>query len=250
MKKPAILNKAIGWSATRFLRRIHRMTHRMPLRTETITKQRVLVMAPHSDDEVIGVGGCLALHQRAGSDVLVAIVTSDSTAAPGTTAARRMIEAEAVADLLGFRATFLEYPDGAVSRHEDRLAEDIARLLREHQPDVVFAPFPSDHHRDHQAVAAATSLGLDRAGYGREVWLYELWSTMWPNVAVDITDVTEKKRTAIELYVSQVHDMPYADAALGLNRYRGLRARLPYAEGIYACSSDGFRTLCKTLGQV
>ena len=66
MQRPTFLDSVFERTATRFLRRIHRITHRMPVKARIIGKQRVLVIAPHPDDEVIAVGGTMALHQRAG----------------------------------------------------------------------------------------------------------------------------------------------------------------------------------------
>ena len=250
MNKPGVLTKIIRWSATRFMQRIYRLTHRMPIELRVLERQNVIVMAPHTDDEVISVGGCLALHRQLGSRVLTAYVTSDHSAPEGTPAHQRLGEARAVAEFLRFEAKFLEHPDGSVSLHEESVARDVSRLVVEHKPDVVFAPFPSDHHRDHQAVSAATALGLQNAGYKGEVWLYEIWSTIWPNVAVDIQSVVETKRDAINLYASQTCGMPYAEAALGLNCYRGLRVGVPYAECVYACSTAKFVELTSTLSMI
>ena len=74
---------------TRFLRSIHRITHRMPVKLRAIDKQRVPVVAPHPDDEVIAVGGNLALHPRLGSEVLTLFVTLDAPAAPATPVVRK-----------------------------------------------------------------------------------------------------------------------------------------------------------------
>src|SRR5205807_5615866 len=77
MQRPPLLDGILERTATRFLRRIHRVTHRMPIKLRAIEKQRILVVAPHPDDEVIAVGGNLALHQRLGSEVLTLFVTLD-----------------------------------------------------------------------------------------------------------------------------------------------------------------------------
>src|SRR5215475_12026968 len=78
MRRPQIIDGMLERTATRFLRRVHRITHRMPVRLRSLEKQRVLVVAPHPDDEVIGVGGHLALHQRLGSQVLTLFVSVDA----------------------------------------------------------------------------------------------------------------------------------------------------------------------------
>jgi len=158
-----------------------------------------------------------------------------------------MEEARKVAALLDFDIEFLGYPDGHVSLYHARLTADIVRLIGETNPDVIFCPFPSDHHRDHQASALALASGIQEATFEGEIWAYEIWSTIWPNFAVNIENVVELKRTAINLYESQVAGAPYADAALGLNRYRGLRAYVPYAEGLYICSTATFVQIAKNL---
>ena len=114
MQRPPFLDGILERTATRFLRSIHRITHRMPVKLRAIEKQRVLVVAPHPDDEVIAVGGNLALHQRLGSEVLTLFVTLDAPAAD----VGRKGEAERVARLLGFDHRFLGFPDGSISLHE------------------------------------------------------------------------------------------------------------------------------------
>ena len=64
--KTTVAKKIKHWAAGRFLRRVHRITHRIPVELRTVTPCRVMVLAPHMDDEVIGPGGTLALHKRVG----------------------------------------------------------------------------------------------------------------------------------------------------------------------------------------
>jgi len=123
MQWATFLDSVFERTATRFLRRIHRVTHRMPVKLRAVEKQRVLVVAPHPDDEVIAVGGTLALDQRAGSEVLTLFVTLDAPAADGSIV--RKGEAERAARLLGFEPRFLGFPDGSVSLHEPDVASAI-----------------------------------------------------------------------------------------------------------------------------
>jgi LmbE family N-acetylglucosaminyl deacetylase len=245
MQRPRFLEQVIALTGIRFLQRIHRLTHRVPVRLRTIERQRIVVVAPHPDDESIGVGGTLALHRRAGGDVTTLFVTSDPVAADGTWA--RKSEAEAAAKVLGFRHRFLGFTDGQTSHHEDAITTALADAIRELRPDVVFCPFPGDHHRDHQAVSASTARAVARVGFSGEVWCYETWSTLWPNVAIDISEVVDDKRRAIDCYKSQVAHMPYADSALGINRFRGLKMGVTHAEGLFVCTAPVFLDLSQAL---
>jgi LmbE family N-acetylglucosaminyl deacetylase len=248
MQRPQVLDRVLERTATRFLRRIHRITHRMPVRLRTVERQRVMVVAPHPDDEVIGIGGHLALHQRAGSEVLALYVTLDAPASDGTIVRRG--EAQRAAELLGFRHRFLEFTDGAVSRNEDALGRAIADAIRDFRPDSIFTPFPGDHHRDHQSSSACTGAAIQRVGFDGEVCCYEVWTTLWPNICADISSVVDLKRQAVACYASQTAYYPYAEAALGLNRYRGLRLQVPYAEALLVSRANDFVGLCRTLAVV
>ena len=64
--KTSVTKKIKTWAAGRFLSRVHRITHRIPVELRGVQSARVMVLAPHMDDEVIGPGGTLALHQQAG----------------------------------------------------------------------------------------------------------------------------------------------------------------------------------------
>src|SRR5262249_10933236 len=98
MQRLPFLDGILERTATRFLRRIHRITHRMPVKLRTLKKRRILVVAPHPDDEVIAVGGSLALHKQLRSEVLTLFVSQDQPPDAGI----RMAEAARVATLLGF----------------------------------------------------------------------------------------------------------------------------------------------------
>jgi LmbE family N-acetylglucosaminyl deacetylase len=220
----------------------------MPIRLREVRRQRVLVVAPHPDDEVIGVGGTLALHQRAGSAVLALYVTLDRPAADGSIP--REGEAARAASLLGFDHRFLRFRDGSLSLQEEPLVHALADYIRTFRPDVIYCPFPGDHHRDHQSTSACVGAAVAHGRYGGEVCCYEIWSSLWPNVGIDITSVADLKRQAIECYASQTAYVPYADGALGLNRFRGIKLGVPYAEALFASDGRDFAELTRTLGVI
>jgi len=245
MQRPPFIDSILERTATRFLRRVHRITHRMPVKLRAIEKRRVMVVAPHPDDEVIAVGGNLALHKRLGSEVLTLFVTLD---APAPCVRQR--EAEHVARLLGFDHRFLGFPDGLVSLHEAAVSRAIADAMLAFRPEIVYCPFPADHHRDHQSTAACTGAAVAETSYEGEIWCYEVWTCLWPNIGIDISSVVDIKRDAINCYASQVAYVDYVEGALGLNRYRGVKLGVDYVEAIFASDPSTFVNVCRTLAVV
>ncbi len=130
------------------------------------------------------------------------------------------------------------------------MGNDLAKTIRDWNPLTIFCPFPSDHHRDHQATAAGLAHALDETGWKGEIWGYEIWSTIWPNTAIDISEVTAHKKAAIECYPSQIKYMSYVESSLGLNRYRGLRVLKQSAEAFYVCSSKQFQKIAAHLLEI
>jgi LmbE family N-acetylglucosaminyl deacetylase len=234
---PPKLHKS-GVEAPRLLRLVHRVTHRMPLGLRRIEKQRVLVVASRPGDEAIAVGGCLALHRRAGSAIVSVFVTSGGTVRAGATNLGSGVEHH-----------FLEVPRAALWRREKWVSEKLAEVIRGARPDVIFSPFPGEGHRGHAAIAASTDVASFEASFRGELWCYETWSALWPNWGVDITGVVDEKRAAIERARPHV-SLPHVEAALGLNRYRGLKLGVDFAEAVFVCRAPLFRSLCQTLAGV
>jgi LmbE family N-acetylglucosaminyl deacetylase len=167
----------------------------------------VVVIAPHSDDESIGCGGVLALAGQAS----VLLLTGDESR---RAEAAEALEVLGVTDLESF-----DFRDQHLS-DETGLSERLATAIATRRPATLLIPYPLDRHRDHVATARAVAVAPPDC----ELWCYEVWTPLDPNRLVDITDVAETKRAAIERHRSQVAHHAYADAALGLNAYRALLA--------------------------
>jgi len=121
---------------------------------------RVVVVAPHPDDEILAIGATLAALSQRGHAILVVAVTDGEGSHPGsahwTSDALRSIrprETEAALRQLGVVADIvrLGLPDGGVARHE----KELAQLLPLGSTDTVFVPWRHDGHADHEACARA-----------------------------------------------------------------------------------------------
>lgn len=197
------------------------------------------------DDEVIAAGGTLALHKRLGSRVDIVFCARGETEEIDRT---RKAESVAVSDFMGFDSiNWLDLPDGYLSHHEQEMAGKLADIIAKLKPKQIFCPFVTDHHRDHTAAAVALGAALKTSSWTGELWCYENWSPLWPNTAVDISEVVDIKRASIELYKSQVAGLHYSDGALGLNRYRGLRVTRDYVEAYFVVDPPRFIQLAANM---
>jgi LmbE family N-acetylglucosaminyl deacetylase/GT2 family glycosyltransferase len=169
--------------------------------------RRVLVFAPHPDDEIFGCGGLLAWLTRHGATVR-AVVLSDGTAGdPGgrerDIAATRQRESRVAGAEIGLEDhRFLGLPDGKLGSVPDLVAR-LARELEDFSPELVLAPSPQELHPDHRATAHAACAAL-AGGPRRRVHLYGVNTAVTAGVLYDTTPVWERKLAAMQQLASQL----------------------------------------------
>lgn len=210
---------------------------------------RIAVIAPHPDDEMIGPGGTL-LHAIAdGVAVTCIYVTDGDEWAEGAAARHR--EALDASARLGFRAEFLGEAASAISCDEDA-ARRLADMVRRVGPDVLFVPFLLDDNDDHRRVNELLFAALQRdlLPARLELWAYSVYAPLPGNVAVDISDVADRKAEAIRLYSSQAAKRDWAHFALGVNAVnsRLLPARLGarHVESFFVMPLRDYAEICAT----
>lgn len=143
----------------------------------------LVLVAPHPDDEILGVGGWASALAASGIPVTILSVTDGGASHPGSPtltpselAARRRTESDRAAGHLGLPTpTRLGLPDGGVAAHESQLAE----LIRPHlAPDVwCAAPLRNDGHPDHEATYRAAAQAAQDAG--ARLIEYPIWLWHW-----------------------------------------------------------------------
>lgn len=184
--------------------------------------RRLVVIAPHPDDEILGAGGLVASHLAGGGGVVVVGVTDGEAclgaADDGTRAAiaaRRREERLASLCRLGRLdgVVALGAPDGQAARHEDCIANAVAALLR--PGDVVVTTWRWDGHPDHEAVARATGRAAARVG-GVRLLEAPVWMCHWARPGLSSIDwaclhafalddtARERKQAALACHRSQI----------------------------------------------
>ena len=148
---------------------------------------RLLIFAPHMDDESLGCGLLVAAHPNP-SDVHVVFVTDGSRSPEPddpdqprseTLLSVRESEARDALQVLGLpaeNARFLGLPDGSLSGLRDRLREQLLRCIEETSPDHVFVPFRYDWHPDHVSINRAVCAAKDEGRVVAQVVEYFVYS--------------------------------------------------------------------------
>jgi LmbE family N-acetylglucosaminyl deacetylase len=219
-----------------------------------IVPRRVLVFAPHADDELLSCGGTILKYVEWGTEVVVLVATSGLG---GTSRPRRSSEVEKIRSKefedcrkelgLSGASELLGIEEPLVRRVNVEL---FTRRIRELKPDLVFLPHPEDRHRVHREVSLLTLEALFHsptrayAGRGRE-WLpygayfYETLSGMFGSTIAarglaisDITDHYVKKMKIMrKAYRTQRHLLKtYASWIEEMARLRGVAGRCRYGE--------------------
>jgi LmbE family N-acetylglucosaminyl deacetylase len=186
---------------------------------------RVLVFAAHPDDEVLGMGGTIAVHTSAGDAVrIVCITDGSSTQYPGDSATRAQKEDEArraAAELGVSDYVHLDLPDMRLDTlaHVDVNA-DVEEHLRSFEPALVYTPQPDvnlDHRVLFDSVAVATRPTPGQSA--RRLLTYApTSSTEWtpgplnwfvPNWFVDVSETLERKLVAFAHYETEQRPYPH-----------------------------------------
>lgn len=208
---------------------------------------KLVVIAPHPDDETLGAGGTISRFAAEGVEVSVLIVSGHLPPLyPQEAFDTTQREGEAAMTLMGVtRWEFLQIP--ATKVHETPVAElngRIRRFVEDISPEMVLIPFP-DRHIDHRVIfdAAVVACRPVHRAAPRVVLAYETLSeTHWnvpgiepafvPEFFIDISDHMNTKQGALNAYASQVHDAPSRsiDACTALARFRGSQNGCEYAE--------------------
>jgi LmbE family N-acetylglucosaminyl deacetylase len=186
---------------------------------------RVLVVAAHPDDEVLGMGGTLAVHTGRGDVVRVLVVTDgSSTQYPGDSETRLRKEEEALraaAELGVMDYVHLDLPDMRLDTlpHVE-VNEIVEKHMADLSPDVVYTPHPDvnlDHRVLFDSVMVATR-PVPAQSVRRVLTYAPTSSTEWtpatlnwfvPNWFVDITGTVDRKIAAFAHYATERREYPH-----------------------------------------
>lgn len=182
--------------------------------------QRVLVIAAHPDDELLGCGGTLALHAQAGDDVVAVIAAEGESLRYGPAGVGQVGHTDKAAEILGITSVIrLGFEDQQLDRHP--LTEIIAALhpvVTDLRPQAVYCQWGGDVNLDHQLLfkAALVATRPTEATITQVLAFDTASSTEWafprafvPDTWVDVSTVLDRKLAAMACYESELRDYPH-----------------------------------------
>ena len=210
---------------------------------------RTLVIAPHPDDEILGVGGTLLKRKSEGCKLAWVIITK-----PGeilnwsddklTKRENQIIE---ITNKIGFDNVYkLNFSAAALSELLiPTLVKEFSKIIKDFSPNEIFFPHLGDVHTDHKVVhkAVISSTKSFRVKSIKRLIVYETLSeteygldrskAFFPNLYIDISKFLEQKLNLMNIYSSEVDSFPFPrsrEAILSLARYRGSSCNCSAAE--------------------
>ena len=211
----------------------------------------VLVVAAHSDDEVLGCAGTIAKHVASGDKVhglfMTDGISSRHVANHKVVERERQNSAQKAAEILGTTSIqILNFPDNKMdSVPLLDITQVIEEIILKIQPEIIYTHHVGDLNVDHQITSKAvmTACRPQPNFCVKEIYSFEiLSSTEWqisgylpftPNVFIDISDYIDVKKMALKAYEDEMHNPPHSrsiENSLRLSSIRGNEVGIDFAE--------------------
>lgn len=215
---------------------------------------RVLVLAPHPDDELIGCGGTLCRLLAAGAKVTILQATDGCNLEslcdlpPALRKTVRLEEAGRVASALGAGLVLWREQDGQLQCSRGTISR-LAELLDELRPSHVFTPFLADRHADHRTLSCILGRALAIARVEPHVLQYEVWSLVPANLYCDVTDQATALQRLFLLYERALRAENFVHFCESRNLARALEltGRPAYLEAFLSTASAEYRRLAESM---
>ncbi|MBU1619176.1 MAG: PIG-L family deacetylase [Gammaproteobacteria bacterium] len=212
--------------------------------------KKIVVLAPHPDDETLGCGGTLLKHRAMGDEIHWCIATSMNHSADYSEQQKqqRSQVIDDVSRLYPFDSVItLDFKPAELDTvPKKELLQALKAMLEQLRPHIIYLPYAFDVHSDHQMLfqAMISATKSFRAPYVEKILCYETLSEtdfalsplniqFQPNMFVDISMFAEKKYRILDLYSDEFKAHPFPrsiEAVKALGTLRGAQARCIVAE--------------------
>ncbi len=217
-----------------------------------MTEKRMLVIAPHPDDEILGLGGTMARFAQAGGKVFILTVAAHMPPLYSEEAHQQTIaEAKQAHTKIGVsESIFFDNPAVMLSNIPvSDFNQSIMKIVERIEPHILMMPY-YDRHIDHRVIFDAAMVAARPVGVGKNIQVVAAYETLsethWnaphiepnftPNWVIDISKYIDLKLEAMACYQSQLHPFPQPrsiEALRALALFRGSQAGFGYGEGFH-----------------
>lgn len=211
--------------------------------------KKILVVAAHPDDEVLGCGGAIAKHIAGGDEVSLLVLT-DGVGARAATSEQAELRQSALDDsceLLGIEQVFqFDFEDNQLDTLPLlTVVKAVESAIAQVQPQVIYTHFAGDLNVDHQITHRAVMTAARPQSHSSvtDIYCFEvLSSTEWqsvsetpftPNLFIDISDHIDTKMKAVDAYSEEMRDAPHSrsiECIKANNLVWGQKTGVNYAE--------------------
>jgi LmbE family N-acetylglucosaminyl deacetylase len=211
--------------------------------------KRVLVIAAHPDDELLGCGGTIARHVAEGDVVQSIVVCEGESLRYKDNSVNQSIAIENARKTLGVEKVHaLKFPDQKLDTFTlVDIITPIEKVVREYQPQIVYCQYGGDINKDHKIVSEAAEVALRPVEpYIEEIYAYyTVGSSEWPfnptfkpDTWVNIEEYLGKKIEAFSHYTSEIREYPHPRSIKSLEN-------LAYYTGNQCCmkAAEAFMTM-------
>ena len=221
---------------------------------DKVPKKSILVLAPHPDDEIIGMGGTLSMHIENQSEVTVLYLTDGRHDCPWLEIPEaeminiRRMEAEEIGKKYCINQIFWEKEDTCLINDSETVSAMI-EILHRIRPKIIYLPALLDNHRDHYFTNLILLDALKSSSLTKMTVIgYEVWNNVqFPNYVIDISSCFKTKIEMLNHYATPLKGIDYIKSSKyrnALNYYMYVNSRIDgYAEAFYCLDSETYQEL-------
>jgi LmbE family N-acetylglucosaminyl deacetylase len=204
---------------------------------------RILVLAPHPDDDLIGCGGTLLKHNKAGDEITVIYLTQSQKYCERTQEAIKALGIIGVSKYF-----FLNYEENALHLTPS-IVEEIRGVIQKVVPNIIYLPFFLERSFDHRETNRIFIEAANSFEGPLQCYAYEVWGKLYPNRIVEITEEMHLKIKALSFHKTQVREFNCIDMTMKLNSKRAsmILKKNGYAECFYYANLKDYINLYKQI---
>ena len=199
----------------------------------------ILVIAPHPDDEVLGMGGTIKKLSKK-NKIILCVVSEGATAQYKD---KKMIKVrrdscKKTAKILGIsQIQFLDYPDMRLNLSHLDINKKLEEIIEKYKPEIVYTAPKNDLNLDHQMVFNSTLVACRPKSGVKQILCYEIQGNtkvpFVPNVFENIEKEFSYKIKGFKMYKSEIEEFPNPRSIIAIENLaimRGIESGFKKAE--------------------